>query len=49
MAKAKRSGEVPTIALQPKVTIHEHAPGKTIGQAVAHANAHVANVNKAAK
>ena len=48
MAKAKRPGEVPTIALQPSPQIHQHAPGKTIAQAVAHANAHVANVNNAA-
>lgn len=48
MAKAKRPGEVPTIALQPTPQIHVHQPGKTIAQAVAHANQHVSNVESAA-
>jgi hypothetical protein len=48
MAKAK-PGEVPTIALQPKVTIHEHAPATTIKAAVAAASSHVNAVNAASK
>jgi hypothetical protein len=38
----------PSSKLQPAPQIHQHAPGKTVAQAVAHANAHVANVNNAA-
>jgi hypothetical protein len=49
MAKQQPVGKVPTIQLQLTPTIHEHQPGKTIQQAINNANAHVANVNKAAK
>jgi hypothetical protein len=49
MAKQKPVGKVPTIQLQPTPTIHEHQAGKSIKQAINNANAHVANVNKAAK
>jgi hypothetical protein len=48
MAKAKRPGEVPTIALQPTPQIHEHQPAKTIEAAVKGAQQHVANVENSA-
>jgi hypothetical protein len=49
MAKQQPTGKTPTVGLQPAPQIHEHQPGKTIKQAINNANAHVANVNKAAK
>jgi hypothetical protein len=49
MAKAKRPGEVPTIALQPKVTIHELKPQPTIKAAVSAASSHVNAVNAQSK
>jgi hypothetical protein len=42
-------GKTPTVALQPAATIHTHAPGKTIAQAISNVDAHVAAVNDAAR
>jgi hypothetical protein len=49
MAKSKSPYQSPSAKLQPTPAIHQHVPGKTIAQAVANANQHVANVNNAAK
>ena len=49
MAKQQPVGKTPTVGLQPTPTVHVHQPGKTIQQAIANANAHVAAVNNAAK
>jgi hypothetical protein len=49
MATSKRPGEVPTIALQPKVTIHELKPQPTIKAAVSAASSHVNAVNAQSK
>jgi hypothetical protein len=49
MAKQQPVGKAPTIQLQPTPQIHEHQPGKTIKQAIANANQHVANVNKSSR
>jgi hypothetical protein len=49
MAKQQPVGKTPTVGLQPAPTVHVHQPGKTIKQAIANANQHVANVNKSAK
>jgi hypothetical protein len=49
MAKQQPTGKTPTVGLQPTPTVHVHQPAKTIKQAIANANAHVASVNKAAK
>ncbi|TMM30285.1 MAG: hypothetical protein E6F93_09260 [Actinobacteria bacterium] len=48
MAKSKSPYQSPSAALQPKVTIHEHAPASTIKGAVAGAAAHVNAVNATA-
>jgi hypothetical protein len=50
MANPKQTGApLPTTKLQPAPQIHQHQPGKTIAQAVAHANDHVAAVENAAE
>jgi hypothetical protein len=49
MAKSKSPYQSPTAKLQPTPAIHQHVPGKSIAQAISHANQHVANVNAAAK
>jgi len=49
MAKSKSPYQSPSSQLQPTPTVHQHVPGKSIAQAINHANQHVAAVNNAAK